>query len=388
MDATATQTAGIRVLRTSQEVIDLGEFWRTSETRQAHSYDDTLASFENPDLTPIILLVSGSDGPTSALVGRIRTIEFPWLFGYHKVFKGKVRTLEFPYGSLIGTEPTPEVAAELVDTILAELRTGEADFCRIWYLETDTALYNAARHQPAIWSRDVFDNPITHFTLEIPSSFEEFMKTRSKNSRSNIRRYRNRMENQHGETVSIKQYTELGEVDEAAAAISAIEKTTWQHKTLGQVIVGPRSIEDWRVEAKQGRLCHHVLFIEDKPVAFYVGTIFKHRYEFPYTGYDPTYAHQHPGFYLLCAMVEQFCEQGVVKVLDYGFSVEQYKRQMSSSSVVEDGLTIFAPTWRGGLINAKHALVIGSHIAVKEILARTGVLDRLKKIWRRHKSKD
>lgn len=169
--------------------------------------------------------------------------------------------------------------------------------------------------------------------------------------------------------------------------VNVIAETTYQ-RALG---VGFSDTPEMRgrteLAAANGWLQTYVLYLADKPAAFWMGTRYRNRFFSNCMGYDATYAKHSPGMYLILMAIESLCnESGPNRVteIDFGLGDAQYKEMLATHSWTNQSLYIYSSRLRGLALNCSKTLTSIINSGAKRILRSLGVTDRVKTLWRRH----
>jgi len=138
--------------------------------------------------------------------------------------------------------------------------------------------------------------------------------------------------------------------------------------------------------AERGWLRGYVLYLGGKASAFWIGDINQSTFGSDYLGYDPDLGRHSPGMYLIMKVIEGFCDgsREGVNALDFGPGHAQYKEVLSNQEWRETCLYIFAPTIKGTCLNLVRTTIGGMDQIFKKALARTNLLQKVKKVWRAH----
>jgi CelD/BcsL family acetyltransferase involved in cellulose biosynthesis len=103
-----------------------------------------------------------------------------------------------------------------------------------------------------------------------------------------------------------------------------------------------------------------------------------------YVAYDGEFGKYSPGMFLIVKVIEGFCDgnrEGVARI-DFATGHAQYKQVLANQEWQEDSVYIFAPSAKGISLNLVRSLVCAIDQAAKKMLARTNLLQRIKKRWR------
>ena len=107
------------------------------------------------------------------------------------------------------------------------LPDGDADVLSLPALRVGSPLHTAAIAVPSAL-RGRFRHRSTHWSLQLPDSYDEFIKSRSKKTRENVRVYGNRLQRDHGDGLSLRVFRDPAEMDELLAEIETVAALTYQ----------------------------------------------------------------------------------------------------------------------------------------------------------------
>jgi hypothetical protein len=332
-------------------------------------------------IEPFILEIAREGQTTGLIVAQRKRERLEWRLGYLTVFAMTVRMVEVVPGGVLGTLGESD-AGEAISALVAQLRQGDADMALLKCLDRNGPLLEAARSAPPALSRDVFPEHVIHWVLDLPDSLDAFFKSRSKNTKSNIRKYNNRIEKQFGDAIRIETFRASEELDRAMELMEPIAAQTYQ-RGIGVGFEDSAELRAvWRLAAARGWLRIDVLFADDRPVAFWAGYIYAGSYLSVHTGYLPELHYVHPGQYLLIKIIEDLCADPDVARLDFGYGEAAYKRNFGSRHFAESTICLMAPSLKGAALNATRAAIFGANHAAKGLLKRLDAFDRVRRALR------
>ena len=321
------------------------------------------------------------DGEDVVFVGRLEDIPLTVSAGYRTLYRPTLRAITLVHGGVHGAE-TPVAAGALVGSLRDRLRAGDADVLVLPSIEVGTSLHAAATAVPAPL-RNHFRHRSPHWALRLPDSFDEFVRSRSKKTRENLRVYRNRLHRDHGDSLSLRVYREPHELEELLQAVERVAAKTYQR---GLGVAPPDSLEERTLTTlalERGWFRAWVLSADDRPIAFWSGAGFNGTFYVGTPGYDPEFTAYSIGTYLLMRVIEDLIADEAIHSLDYGLGDSEYKRRFGSDSWEEEDVLIFAPSFRGVRVNATRTALEGTVALGRGVAARTGLAARLKRRWRR-----
>jgi CelD/BcsL family acetyltransferase involved in cellulose biosynthesis len=270
----------------------------------------------------------------------------------------------------------------LVGAIRSILASGEADALALPALPVDSEVIAAFAALPGPLERQRFVPAWTRRRLELPASFEEFLRSRSRKIRAGIRYDTKKLLEALGDELSVRVVSDSSSFDEVVSDLDRVAASTYQ-RALG---AGFADTEErralLRVSLEHGWARVYVLDRGDEPIAYWICSVHRDRITLASTGYLPEYAPYRVGIYLLMRVIENACEDPVLRVLDFGPGRSAYKRHFSSEGYEERNLTVFAPTLRARRINVTRTAVLGPAWLARKALDRTGLTDKLKTAWR------
>jgi hypothetical protein len=296
----------------------------------------------------------------------------------------KARLLNFSYAGFLGNT-SPENSLEFIRSITGALRRGEAHMANLDHLPVDGPLREAAERSSGFATRDRLIKPEPHCLMTLASTIDGVYHGFSQGLRAEVRRKKRKIEADFAGKLAIRRYRHEQDLDGVIPNLEQIAKTTYQ-RGIGVGFHDTAEMQQrLRLCARKGWLRIYVVTIENRPCAFWVGTVTNRTFLSDYNGYDPSLRNYSLGTYLLANMIEEFCNEGV-KAIDFGFGQAEYKDRFSNVRRIEASISLFAPTAMGLALNAMRTSTGAIDSAARKILNRTNLLPRIKKLWRQHAS--
>lgn len=373
----------VRVARSLEEVEALRPAWTQLQGSHFTSDIDVFLTVVRSDpgvLRPHVLVREHDGEPAAIVVARIEERALPARLGYLAVTP-RVRMLTVAYGGFLGEDPSAPAL------VLGEARRSLApegiELLRLRMLTVGSPLHSAARAEANPWLRRRFDRPRPHWRCAVPDSLDEFLASRSKERRRNVRRYRRRLEEAFPGEVEVRAFEGREELDTLFAHSERIQRRTYQRAVgvgfsdtpLTRALTGLAMDRDWFLGA--------VLYLGGEPAAFWHGSAYRGVFSTTATGYDPALAEHRPGTYLLIELVDRLCADPTVHTLDFGFGDADYKRSFGDTSVLEEDVAVFEPRPRPLAVHAVDSAVLGTTTLGRAALARSGRLRAVRRAWRR-----
>ena len=338
-------------------------------------------------LRPHVIVVSCDGRPITMLVGRIDRGTVDFQIGYKKVFGVAAKNLTFLHGGFVG-EKSPEISRILIDSLSESLRTGEADVCYFNHLRVDEDLYQQIlkiSDRQGYLSRFALRK---HRGTSLAASGEGYMKTLTSKERNNQKRRVKRLSEDFPNN-RIQCYQDPVDFERAVADIDQVAQKTYQ-RALGVAFSNtPEARRRLRNEMDRGWFRGYVLYLNEQPAAFWLGTAFGETFYSGFTGYDPASSKYAPGMYLLLRALELLSESnsdGRLKRADFGLGDAEWKIIIGDQEWEEAPVSIFAPNAKGRLLRRTRWATETVDAKAKRLLTRFQLLAKVKRLWRRELS--
>jgi CelD/BcsL family acetyltransferase involved in cellulose biosynthesis len=178
-----------------------------------------------------------------------------------------------------------------------------------------------------------------------PGTLDDFLTTKSRNFRSNMRARRRDVVTDPG--IEVRYFTQPHEINAYFALALGVERKSWKCKTESSL-----AVREWETRlydellvryAQLGRVLAAVLFIDGVPTAHSMDLLQGDRVYGLKTSFDPAYTVRRPGVMLLVARLERYFAQGV-REFDFIGLDDDYKLQWSRQCRVHESLRLYAPT--------------------------------------------
>ncbi len=378
--------ARVEILRSLEELEGIRDIW----TRwQKHPNCDLdfycrVVSSTPTMLRPHVMVVYRGERAEAMLVGRIDAGSVDLSVGYKKILGIRARTLTFLHGGLVGNKSAAN-CRELVRSIQSSLAGGEANLAYFNHLRTDEPMYDELDRLTGHSGRRSFATLRNHRGMSLASSGEGFLRTLTSKERNNQKRRSKRMQEDFAGQIQIRCFRAPADLEKMIPDIDEIAKKTYQ-RALG---VGfedtPELRKRLQMEAERGWLRAYVLYLQERPCAFWMGNVYADTFYSGFTGYDPANANSAPGLYRLRREIERLCNEngeGILRGADFGLGDAEWKLIIGDQEWQEAPVFIFAPTAKGGLLRLVRRGTELLDLVGQKVLKRAQLLARVKKIWR------
>jgi hypothetical protein len=377
----------VEIFRDNSELPQIRAIWESWHTHPNIDIDfyQTILRERSEILRPHVMLARREGCPQAMLVGRIERRHLAIKIGYLTLFQPNVRLLTLPFGGLLG-RASDESCRALVREVINSLRRGEADLALFEPVPTESPLYHCVQTSPAWFCKDYLHTSQIHRSMAVPDSVESFYASLSPKVRKNLKWQAKKLLNDFSGEVRIACYCSPADLEVMIKDVESVAQKTYQ-RGLG---VGFSNKSETRarlkLEAEMGWLRGYVLYLADKPCAFWLGTAYQRTFHSNFMGYDPAYANNSPGMFLVTKVLEGLCKQngtGRPTQVDFGLGDAQYKKVLGTTSWEESGLYIFAPSLKGFTLNFLATSLGSLDRFARKLLDRTNLLGRIKNLWRK-----
>ena len=205
--------------------------------------------------------------------------------------------------------------------------------------------------------------------------------TRREGTRRGIRKFRAQADGKD----HVACYGNESELDLLFADAEEIAKKTYQRGLGAGFAATPDVRKRLGLAAQKGWLRGYVLYIGDRPCAFWIGMLYEKTFVSEYLGYDPEFRQYSPGMFLIMNVIEGFCAQkngDIVKELDFGLGHAEYKAALCTKVWLESSLYIFSPRPKGLILKAMRTSTRIVDEGLRTVLAKTSLVPKLKRAWR------
>jgi hypothetical protein len=374
----------VEIARSSDEVERLKPLWdRVAWGREeaAYPYFATRLRTRPDVLGPFAIFVSDDAGPVAALAGRLESRRLKTSLGYKVVYAPRVRLLHVVDGGIVVGDPG--ALAPLLAALRDELAAGRADAIGFPPLELGSELYEAFNSLGGPLERQPLITAWTRRRLVLPGSFEEFVSSRSSNTRWRIRRDGKRLLAALGEQLSVEIIRDPSGLDRLVADADRVARSTYQRALGAGFSDTPEQRSLAAVGLEHGWVRGYLLYLGTEPIAYWLCSVYDGTILIRTAGFDNAHAEHRVGIYLLMRVVEDACADPTLRVLDFGPGDAAYKQQFSNESWEEQNLVIFAPTLRARRINLTRTLILAPVRVARKVLDATKLTDRVRAGWRK-----
>jgi len=377
----------VKVLRTVSELEEIRAWW---ESWPGHPQSDmrlflAVLAASSEDVRPHVIVAYREGKPDAVLVGRIDSTKFPFRIGYWRSAGPRVRQLTFVVGAQRGN-CSPQASELLFRKALTCLGQGEVDVVRLAYVPIDSALYRLARSYPGLLGRDHGVVSVPHWTMELPKTYDEVLKSFSGDFRKQLKRTGKKIEAEVGE-VGLKCFEKPEDLEVMVSDVECVAAKSYQRR-IGTGFNDSRFKRELLLaQARHGSLLTYVMYVKGSPAAFWMGSLHNDIYYSDYMAFDPVLSKYSPGTLLQAKVLEDLCFRHV-RGIDLGTGDFLYKQRLGTNRYEEADIYVFPLTFFGLALSSVRTLSVLVNEASKAALNRLGVLAKVKAAWGKKRQGD
>lgn len=378
----------IIIARSLSEIERLRGFWMESPGHRDSDIDVYLMVIQSYSevLRPHVIAIYRDGRPDAILVGRLERKRLVFRIGYSSVFSRWALCLTFVYGALHGNTSV-ENTQIMIHEVMNSLNRGEADVAMLEFVPLHLSLYQLALKLPSVFSRDISPTPQQHYVMLLTDSIDDIYRRMSHNRRKDLRRKIKKFQSNPEQPPRIVRYRCEADLDILFRDVETIAQKTYQRGLGAGFQNTPRVRARLRMAAERGWLRAYVLYLHDRPCAFWIGMLYRQTFVGEYVGYDPDFHQVSPGMFLMMRVIDGWCQRvdgDIVKELDFGLGHAEYKEALCDKSWLEGTVYIFAPTSRGLVLKLMRTTAASLDRAGRRLLESINLFPFLKRVWRRH----
>jgi hypothetical protein len=381
----ADSQACVKILRTIPEIERIRQFWESCNTDG--DLDAYLFSFnESPNVIRPHVIVRYRDGrPEAMLIGRLERSRVDVGISYFSSRMPLVPTLKVFYRGLLGSNTSIDIR-QFVESIWDSLKLGEAIMAVFDGLDLSSDTYRYAKSIPRFLCADHISSPQLRRARTLLGGHASFLSSLSSNERYNQKRRAKKLSTDFGSRVRVDHFCGRADIARLMRDSEKVARVSYQ-RGLGVGYVSTPAMRRYlEFEADKGTLSGHILYLNDLPCAFWVGSLYKGFFSSKMLAHDPSYSSYAPGVYLVVKVLEGMQAELLpdeAVIVDFGLGLQrsdQYKARFSDVCWRESVVVMFAPRAIGVSLNILRTAVM---LATRSIMAVLGKMNLRERIQRR-----
>ncbi len=346
-------------------------------------YLSILKSRSNVLRPHIVVLYKDSD-PIAIMVARLEHNTIDCKIGYFSLCKIPVRSLTVLHGGFLG-HVTDIEAEEFVAHCLRVLEQGDADVVHFHNLHFDSDILLNIKRMTRVFLRDMITPTRNHWVMDLPRRVEDFWKEirlKHRNLIPNKRRREKMLNKDFGAKVEYREFRESIDVEQLCRDAEEVTRKTYQRGLGVGFLDNMENRQRLSLEALRRSLRGYILYVNEKPVSFWMGSICGDTLFVSFLGYDPALAKYSPGTLIFVYMIEKLCAENIRHV-DFGVGDAFYKERFGDTCWLETSILIFAPRLRCVGLNLFRTLTLALDCAGRFIVSYLNMFQKIKTFWRK-----
>ena len=364
----------------------LWEQWQTHPNADMDFFSTVVRSRATV-VKPIVIEIFDKDVPCALALCRLEHVPLPISFGYLKVARSPILQLTVIYGGLTGqwTQANATLLIKHLQGMMQQKRIVAIHFAA---MKSDHPVYRAAQRHVWVLLRSVDSKDNLHWWSELPDTVDNFLKKINSKHRTQLRSKERKLSEHLGGSVRSQTFERPDEVLLFCTLADTIAQTTYL-RGLGEGFYNNEEMQNrLKLGAEKGWMRGFILFVNDIPCAFWLGTLYKKIFYLDYTGFDASLKDFAPGQILFIKMVESLITAGGLTSVDFGFGDATYKQRYGDHNWLESDLYLFANTPGMLFANIIRKTAALLRTVAETTLKRFNLLSRLKKQWRNSAQKE
>jgi CelD/BcsL family acetyltransferase involved in cellulose biosynthesis len=270
----------------------------------------------------------------------------------------------------------------MISSLVASLREGDADVVRFSHLPVESEVWRLLGSLPSRLTRDNSRVESVHWKAILGRSYEDFLKSRGRNTRRNLKRYSRAFEEKYHERARVRCLADEREVELVMRDTELVAQKTYQRGLGAGFVANEETRQSMLLASRKGWLRAYVLYLDERPIAFLYGNKYGRTFYAGTTGFDPAHEADNVGTYLLARVIQDLYHENISEI-DFGFGDAQYKQDLCDCSWTEAVRFVYAPTVRGLWIRTLRTVEsLGVRLGRRLVGSGTVYL-RLKTAWRK-----
>ena len=224
-----------------------------------------------------------------------------------------------------------------------------------------------------------FATKLRHWRSALPGTLDDFLAQRSRRRRETVRRYSRRLEKTYGDDARVEIVRDCAGLEKLFAESKLIHQETYQH-VLG-VGFSDENVQRRLAElaADRGWFRGYMLYLRDKPVAFWHGNAYRGSFGVALDGIRSRLRRRQAGDVPAHAGRRGPLGDGSAQALDFGFGDADYKRHFGDGFVEEQDVGVFERRTSTIALNAVHSTLGGATAAGRTVAGSTGALTNIRR---------
>ena len=330
---------------------------------------------------PLICVLYENDSPAIISVGFVQKVEIFPSIAYLKLrlFKFKKNCYYIYQYGVLGGNNTLNYPKIFIKMLLDNLRKSEVDFASFNLLRKNTAFSSALLNISNPLIRDFTPYYEKHFILKTPESLDSFLSTKSKQSRHNLKKVIKQLEKEYEGKYQVRIFTDEKDVDQCFEDMENVSQKSY----LRALNVGFKPTKNQLLKKKwlanKDYFRTYLLYLNNIPVAFIQGMIYKRHFLGENMAFDMAYEKLRLGRYLQLKLIEDIANSKCADFIDFGYGPDSYKESFSSDQYDDIRIKIYLPKLSNLFFKITFTIFSYLNKWTRNLLIKTKLYDRTRK---------
>lgn len=284
------------------------------------------------------------------------------------------------FNGIVGAETAAQRAA-VTSALDDALHSREADVVVFQKTDRSSVWFEHLRESGSRLRR--LARPVeSSWTAQLPDSWDALMAARSSKSRRQIRFDDNKLRRVYGERLAMRRLDAPEHSARLMNDVTAVATKSYQRGLGVSLLDGGTQAALVALARDKGWLRVWMLYVDDRPVAFWWGITHAGVLCIGSPGYLPEFSKDRVGYYVLRRMLEDASNDPATHAIDFGTRDADYKERFGDLRSEVSDVLVFARRPRALLVHAflrsqERALAMG-----RAGVERAGRTDDIRKWWR------
>ncbi|TWG96728.1 CelD/BcsL family acetyltransferase involved in cellulose biosynthesis [Mesorhizobium sp. J18] len=381
----AADAVTVTIATTFEAVEKLRPAWHSLPVAEIDSdIDYFLTVVRNAEqiLAPHVIHIRRPGRRDLMAVARLENLPVSFRFGYSIFGRATFRAIVLAFGGILGAE-SREDENLVIRHLLASLEKGAADLILMRNVLVDSSLYAAFIESVSPFRRANGQPMARRWIASIPDSFDTFLSTRSAKTRGNLRRHERQLLKDYGDRLRLQRFERPEELPDLLGDMETVASRTYQ-RGMGVGFMGSALDKGlMKLGLEKGWYKAWMLYLDERPVAFWTGMAYGDTFFIGTPGFDPEYTKDSVGRFTMLKMIGDLCANLDISRLDYGHGDAEYKAAFGHSAGFDCDVLIGSPRPRTILVLMAYSALSLLNNRAKHFIEETSWGRRLKTALRR-----
>ncbi|WP_068401118.1 GNAT family N-acetyltransferase [Kribbia dieselivorans] len=375
----------VSTARTTEEVERLRPQWPSADLADIDAdIDFLLAVLRGMEGTsrPHVVRIERAGRPDLWGIARIESMEQPLRLGYSVLARPSLRALVVCFGGIHGAASAEDEGLVLAE-LLRELRSGHADLVLLRNLDVAGTLLATVSRAVTWPERSHGLTETDRWVTDTTGTLVDILSAHSGKSRRRILGKDRAFVREFGDRQRVRVFTEPSGAAQLRADMVTVAQRSYQERLGAAYSDSVLERELVTTGLAQGWFRAWVLYVDDRPVAFWSGTVFNGVFTTWSPGFDEEYARHAVGRFTMFRMIEDLCASADVHTLDHGSGDAQYKREFGRSVGRHVDVHVVARRPRPLALNAAMGTLGVINTQGRSVAGNSEIGRRAKQMWRK-----